>query len=177
MLKAAIYARKSTDDSDRRNPENKSVVRQVEHAKRYAEAKGWVVDPTHVYVDDGVSGRRIPKPSGIVSDAQQPEGVRRDRDVGALAPRARSGAHRSPWTALSVMACGSSSTSLMKRWRPTSAIDRFMLNALSLAAELEREKARQRSHDALLRKAEKGYCTGGRVSGTRTCRLLFQFEG
>ncbi len=46
-----------------------------------------------------------------------------------------------------------------------SAMDRFMLNALSLAAELEREKASQRSRDALLRKAEKGYCTGGRVFG------------
>ena len=33
-MKAAIYARKSTDDNDR-NPENKSITRQTEPAKAY----------------------------------------------------------------------------------------------------------------------------------------------
>ena len=54
-MKAAIYARKSTDDNDR-SPENKSVNRQKDHAKAYAKAKGWTVDPEHVFEDDGVSG-------------------------------------------------------------------------------------------------------------------------
>lgn len=52
---AAIYARKSTDDSDR-NAEARSSTRQVERATEYAIAKGWTVDPHHVYVDDAVSG-------------------------------------------------------------------------------------------------------------------------
>ena len=54
-MKAAIYARKSTDDNGR-DAENKSVTRQVEHAKAYAASKGWTVPDEHVYVDDGVSG-------------------------------------------------------------------------------------------------------------------------
>ena len=45
---AAIYARKSTDDSDR-NEEARSTTRQVERATEYALAKGWTVDPRHVY--------------------------------------------------------------------------------------------------------------------------------
>ena len=52
---AAIYARKSSDDSDR-NEEARSTTRQVERATEYALAKGWTVDPRHVYVDDAVSG-------------------------------------------------------------------------------------------------------------------------
>jgi DNA invertase Pin-like site-specific DNA recombinase len=40
---AAIYARKSTDQSDRAD-EARSVTRQVEHAKAYAATKGWTGD-------------------------------------------------------------------------------------------------------------------------------------
>ena len=40
---AAIYARKSTDDSER-NEEARSTTRQVERATEYARAKGWTVD-------------------------------------------------------------------------------------------------------------------------------------
>ncbi len=52
-MKAAIYARKSTDDSDR-NEENKSVTRQVERARAYSEAKGWTIASEHIFVDDGI---------------------------------------------------------------------------------------------------------------------------
>ena len=52
---AAIYARKSTDDSDR-NEEARSTVRQVERATVYAQSKGWVIEPRYVFVDDAVSG-------------------------------------------------------------------------------------------------------------------------
>jgi DNA invertase Pin-like site-specific DNA recombinase len=40
----AIYARKSTDDSDR-NTEARSTTRQIESATKYAATKGWTVDP------------------------------------------------------------------------------------------------------------------------------------
>ena len=46
-----------------------------------------------------------------------------------------------------------------------AAVDKFMVSAVAFAAELEREKASQRSRDALLRKAERGLNTGGRVYG------------
>jgi hypothetical protein len=40
-----------------------SVDRQVEHAMAYAARKGWTVDPTHVYVDDGISGAEFERRS------------------------------------------------------------------------------------------------------------------
>ena len=43
---AAMYARKSTD----RNvaDDQRSIARQIEHARQYAVSKGWTVGKTHV---------------------------------------------------------------------------------------------------------------------------------
>ena len=51
---AAVYARKSTAQ-DGVADEQKSVARQIEHARQYAARTGWVVADEHVYVDDGIS--------------------------------------------------------------------------------------------------------------------------
>jgi hypothetical protein len=60
MMIAAIYARKSTDQGGVAD-EQKSVGRQVDHARAYAMAKGWRVDDARVYVDDGISGGEFAK--------------------------------------------------------------------------------------------------------------------
>jgi|SRR5215471_17098157 len=52
---AAIYARKSSDDSDR-NAEARSTARQVESGTAYARTKGWTVDPRFIFVDENTSG-------------------------------------------------------------------------------------------------------------------------
>ena len=59
-MTAAIYARKSTDQTDVAD-EAKSVTRQVDHARAYAKGKGWTVNETHIYVDDGISGAEFAK--------------------------------------------------------------------------------------------------------------------
>ena len=46
-----------------------------------------------------------------------------------------------------------------------SPTDKLMLSVTAFADELEREKARQRTYDALARKARAGYVTGGRTFG------------
>jgi len=46
-----------------------------------------------------------------------------------------------------------------------SPIDKIMLSLTTFADELEREKARQRTYDAMQRKARAGHVTGGRVFG------------
>jgi DNA invertase Pin-like site-specific DNA recombinase len=62
---AAIYARKSTEQNGV-GDEDKSVTRQIEHAKAYAAQKGWVVAEEDVYVDDGISGARFLKRAGFL---------------------------------------------------------------------------------------------------------------
>jgi DNA invertase Pin-like site-specific DNA recombinase len=46
-----------------------------------------------------------------------------------------------------------------------SPTDKIMLSLTTFADELEREKGRQRTYDAMIRKARAGHVTGGRVFG------------
>ena len=57
---AAIYARKSTEQNGVAD-EARSVTRQIEHAKAYADRKGWSVAEDHIYLDDGISGAEFVK--------------------------------------------------------------------------------------------------------------------
>src|SRR5687768_6521318 len=72
---AAIYARKSTDQTGVAD-DQKSVTRQVEHARVYAVSKGWTVDAECVFVDDGISGAEFANRPGFL------------RLMNALKPRA-----------------------------------------------------------------------------------------
>ena len=62
---AAIYARKSTDQHGVADAE-KSVTRQIEHARAYAVGKGWTVAEEHLYVDDGISGAEFARRPGFL---------------------------------------------------------------------------------------------------------------
>jgi DNA invertase Pin-like site-specific DNA recombinase len=53
-----------------------------------------------------------------------------------------------------------------------SPTDKIMLSLTAFADELEREKARQRTYDAMIRKARAGYVTGGRVFGYDNVEIL-----
>jgi len=50
---AAIYARKSTEQTGVAD-DAKSVTRQIDHARAYAERKGWRVATEYIYSDDGI---------------------------------------------------------------------------------------------------------------------------
>src|SRR5262245_34298817 len=65
VMIAAIYARKSTDQSGVAD-EAKSVRRQIEHSREYAERKGWTVDESLIFVDDGISGAEFQNRPGFM---------------------------------------------------------------------------------------------------------------
>src|SRR5215470_10051030 len=48
---------------------------------------------------------------------------------------------------------------------PVSAMDKVMLSLTNFASEMERERARQRTYDAMVRKAKALQVTGGKVYG------------
>jgi DNA invertase Pin-like site-specific DNA recombinase len=91
---AAIYARKSTEQNGVAD-EEKSVTRQVEHARAYAIRKGWTVLDEHVYAADGVSGAEFESRPGF---ARLMNGLRvkpRPFDVLVMAEESRLG--RETW--------------------------------------------------------------------------------
>ena len=64
-MSAAIYARKSTEQNGVAD-EQRSITRQVEHAKQYAKRKGWTVGESCIFVDDGISGAEFAARPGFV---------------------------------------------------------------------------------------------------------------
>jgi DNA invertase Pin-like site-specific DNA recombinase len=64
-MRAAVYARKSTEQASVYD-EQKSVTRQIEHARVYALRKGWTVTEEHIYTDDGISGAEFLKRPGFL---------------------------------------------------------------------------------------------------------------
>ncbi len=167
-MRAAIYARKSTDDP--RDQLAKSIVRQVEQAREYAARQGWTVSDDHVFTDDGISGGEFWNRPGLT------------RLLNSLKPSAPFGVLL--MTELSRLGRDRLRTELAAReiadagvrivYHTTGEEERldspegsFIMAARGFAAEVERAKARQRTRDAMQARAKRGHVTGGVVYGYR----------
>jgi DNA invertase Pin-like site-specific DNA recombinase len=170
---AAVYARKSTEQNGV-SDEEKSVTRQIEHAKAYAAKKGWTVDESFIFVDDGISGAEFVKRYGLA------------RLLNTLKPRA-------PFQVLIMMEesrLGREQAETLyvlkqitdagvrvflyatdRERRLDTAIDKVMLSLENFASEVERERASQRTYEVMLGKAKAGHVTGGRVYGYTNVRM------
>jgi DNA invertase Pin-like site-specific DNA recombinase len=174
MTTAAIYARKSTDQSAVAD-EAKSVTRQIAHATAYAERHGWTVPEACIFVDDGVSGAEFANRPGFV------------RLMAALKPRPpfqvlimseesrlRREAIETAYALKQLITSGVRVFFYLEDRERTfdSPIDKLLMSVTAFADELEREKARQRVYDAMTRKARAGHVTGGRVFGYNNLEVL-----
>ena len=173
-MQAAIYARKSTDQHTVAD-EAKSVTRQVDHARAYAKRKGWTVaaDP-HIYVDDGISGAEFAKRPGFLRlmNALKP---RPPFDMLIMSEESRLG-RESIETAYALKQLVQAGVRIFfyledRERTLDSPTDKIMLSLTTFADELEREKARQRTYDAMLTKAKAGHVTGGRCFGYDNVRV------
>jgi DNA invertase Pin-like site-specific DNA recombinase len=167
-LVAAIYARKSTEQNV--PDEQRSVKRQIDHARAYAEHKGWTVDDAYIYVDDRISGAEF-------RPARRPGFARL---MAALTPRA-------PFQVLimseesrlgreSINTAGGFKQIVRAGVRVflylndreltlgTMMDNTMMFMRAEFAAE-ERRKASQRVKDTMRRNARAGQLTGGQCFG------------
>src|SRR5689334_22754928 len=62
---AAIYTRRS-DDQNERDEDAKSITRQLERSRAYAQTKGWTVDDANIFVDDGIRGSEFARRQGFM---------------------------------------------------------------------------------------------------------------
>src|SRR6267143_4663801 len=155
---AAIYARKSTEQNGIGEDE-KSVTRQIEHARAYATRKGWQVADEHVYTDDGISGAEFENRPGLLRlvSALRP---RPAFDVLIMSEESRLGREQieTAYTLKQITDAGVRVFFYLEDRERTlgSALDKVMLSLTNFAAEMEREKGRQRTRDAMQRKAARG---------------------
>jgi site-specific DNA recombinase len=163
---AAVYARKSTEQSGA-SDDAKSVTRQIEHAAAYAAAEGWTV-PENCFVDDGVSGAEFAKRAGFVRlmNALKP---RPAFDVLVMSELSRLGREQieTAYAFKQLSTAGVRCFSYLEKREilMETPTDKFLMSAVTFSADLERDKASQRTYDALLRKARAAHVTGGRLFG------------
>src|SRR5262245_19837125 len=155
---AAIYARKSTDQSGVAD-EQKSVARQVEHAKAYANRKGWTVADEHVYIDDGISGAEFANRPGFLRlmNGLKPQPP---FQVLVMSEESRLGREQIEvsYALKQIVRAGVRVFFYLEDRERTldSPTDKIMLSLTAFADELERDKARQRTYHAMIRKASAG---------------------
>src|SRR5262245_45940590 len=163
---AAIYARRSHEQSV--SDEEKSISRQVEHARAYASRKGWSVADEHIFSDDAVSGAEFVRRPGFLQlmNALKP---RPFFHVLIMSEESRLGREQieTAYALKQIMDAGVRVFFYLEDRERTldNAMDKVMLSLTNYAAEMEREKARQRTYDAMVRKAKALQVTGGKVYG------------
>ena len=164
---AAIYARKSTEQNGF-SDEEKSVTRQIEHAKAYAIKKGWIVAEEHIYVDDGISGAEFTKRPAFLRlmNSLKPKPAFQSLIMSEESRLGRE-AIKTAYAMQQLMEVGVRIFFYLEDRERTldTPTDKIMLSLTAFADELEREKARQRTRDAMQRKARAGHVTGGLVFG------------
>src|SRR5918995_1789815 len=163
----AIYARKSTDQSGVAD-EAKSVTRQIAHATAYAERHGWTVPEACIFVDDGISGAEFANRPGFVRLMASLK-PRPPFQVLIMSEESRLG-RESIETAYALKQLISAGVRVFfyledRERKLDSPIEKAMLALQTMADEMEREKARQRMVDTMVRKARSGHVTGGKCFG------------
>jgi site-specific DNA recombinase len=172
-MTAAVYARKSTDQTSVAD-EQRSVARQIDHARHYATRKGWTVSDEHVYVDDGISGAEFSNRPGFIRmmNALKP---RPPFQVLIMSEESRLGreAIETAYALKQLVTAGARVFFYLEDRERTldSPTDKIMLFRAAFADELEREKVRQRTSDAMIRKARAGYVCGGACFGYRNVEI------
>jgi site-specific DNA recombinase len=163
---AAVYCRKSTEQAVA--DDAKSVTRQIEHAREYAVRKGWTINDACIFADDGISGAEFANRPGFV------------RLMASLKPRppfqvlimsedSRLGreAIETAYALKQIIQAGVRVFFYLEDRERTldSPIEKAMLALQTMSDEMEREKARQRMVDTMIRKAKAGHVTGGQCFG------------
>jgi DNA invertase Pin-like site-specific DNA recombinase len=165
-MTAAIYARKSTEQNDVAT-EATSVARQVDGARAFIATRGWTLHPAHIYKDDGVSG-------ALFLGRPAFQRMLRDAEAGAFEAivffdldRFGRNGRRSMEALYRLRDLG------IAIWDYSTGLavnlDTFEGRiTTSLKAEFAqqfREQIRKHTREAMRRKAEQGYVTGGLTFG------------
>jgi site-specific DNA recombinase len=133
----------------------------------------------HVYIDDGISGAEFTNRPGFLRlmNALKP---RPPFQVLVMSEESRLGreAIETAYALKQLVTAGVRVFFYREDRERTldSPTDKIMLSLTTFADELEREKARQRTYDAMICKAKAGHVTGGRLFGYDNIRLETHVE-
>ncbi|MDI1484712.1 recombinase family protein [Polyangium sp. y55x31] len=161
-LRCAFYGRRSTDEH-----QMASMEVQTQEGQRFIVAQGGTLAPEHVYLDDAISRAEFKKRPGLIALLNAANAGEFDAVVVRDESRLGGDTFRSGLVIQDLLESGIRLFYYYTDEEVTldGAVDKFMIAARSFAAELEREKTAQRTHEHLLTKARRGLVVGGRVYG------------
>jgi DNA invertase Pin-like site-specific DNA recombinase len=172
VTRAAVYARKSTSQSDVAD-EAKSVTRQVAGARAFIAARGWTLDERHVFVDDGVSGALFANRAAFTkmmaaADAGEVEAVV-FYDLDRFGRNARQ----------TMLALNTLADLGVTIWDYSTGVqvdlDSFEGEMMTFMkarfAQQFRDQVRKHTRDAMRAKAEQGFVTGSKIFGYTNLRV------
>jgi DNA invertase Pin-like site-specific DNA recombinase len=147
-MRAAIYARVSTDDQAR---EGFSIPAQLKRLQAYCKAKGWQV--CSEYIDDGYSGRDVNRP-----EYQRMMTERDGWDVLLVLKMDRIHRNSKNFTQMMDDLNGwkKQFNSMQEKFDTTSAMGRFVMDIIQRIAQLESEQIGERVKVGMSQKAKKG---------------------
>ncbi len=154
-MRAAIYARMSTEDQAR---EGYSIPSQLKRLHAYCKAKGWTV--AGEFVDEGYSGRTTDRPA-----YKRMMESKDDWDVLLVLKMDR--IHRDSQNFAAMMdnlnAWGKQFNSMQEKFDTTTAMGRFVMDIIQRIAQLESEQIGERVKVGMLQKAKSasGYLGSG----------------
>jgi DNA invertase Pin-like site-specific DNA recombinase len=163
---AAIYARKSTEQTVAED--QKSVARQISHARAYATRNGWRVDDACVFADDGISGSEFAARPGYQQLLARLK-PRPPFDVLIMSESSRLGreAWETGFALKQILVAGVRVFFYLENRECTfeHPLDKLQFSIVQAFDEMERSRATQRATDKALSQARAGHVTGGRVFG------------
>jgi len=146
MVRAAIYARVSTEDQAK---EGFSLEAQIERLESYCEAQGW--EKASKYVDDGHSGRSTNRPA-----YKRMMEERECWDLILVMKMDR--IHRNSKNFMIMMEnlekWGKEFTSMNESLDTSTAVGRFVVDIIQRIAQLESEQIGERTYMGMAQKAE-----------------------
>ena len=145
QLRAAIYARVSTEDQAR---DGYSIAAQLKRLRSYCMARGWTV--VNEYVDDGFSGRSPERP--------QYKRMMHDKDLwDVVVVLKMDRIHRNSRNFTMMMdflrSWNKEFNSTQENFDTTTAIGRFVMDTVQRIAQLESEQIGERVKVAMVQKA------------------------
>jgi DNA invertase Pin-like site-specific DNA recombinase len=160
-LKCAVYARKSTDDSDRAS-EARSTTHQIEQCAALIERQGWTLADGHTYVDEATSGAVFNRP-GLLRFMEAVRAKPRPFDVLVTYIEDRLGRDviETGYLAKQIIDAGVRIVFADGSERKLgTATDALLMSISNFGAAFERERASIRVRDKMFAKAKAGHVTG-----------------
>ena len=170
---AAIYARKSTEQNGVAD-DQKSVTRQVEHARAFAQTNGWTVDETCIFADDAISGAEFDRPGLLrLLNALKP---RPSFQVLIMADSSRLGREmiQTTYTLQQITESGARVFFYLegREAKLDSALEQIMQSLVAFGSAMQREQSSLHTRDTHSRKAHAGYVTGGTCFGYQNVEIV-----